>query len=157
MAWRLLWWVAMKCRIACIALALAGACTSMYSSSDEPVISGDPCAVYTTKDACALHAQQCDWSGPLPCGCEDGSGSSTCTCPPPDPDSGECIQRCDTPCTVELQPGCACPEDKVCFEQNGGPVGCVLPEPGDGDPCARITGHGTCTQSDNVAGLCLCQ
>ncbi len=28
--------------------------------------------------------------------------------------------------------------------------------PGTGDPCARITGEGTCSDSATVTGLCVC-
>ena len=60
---------------------------------------------------------------------------------------------------------CACPNDGVCFEQVGGTaqsgggdpdIQCTTPAAGDGDPCARIRGQGTCNDDPNVSGLCLC-
>lgn len=144
-------------RFAALVAIVLAACASLTSTTNEPVVTGDRCEAYATRTACETH-RECDWSGPFGCpGCGSSEGCPPCT---PDPDSGICTKDCSNGCVVELSPGCACPDDNVCYEQIAGTsspdIACITPAPGDGDPCARIAGQGACTASTSVTGLCIC-
>ena len=139
-----------------VAFAVVGCMDSGGSSQQTPQLTGDACAVHMDETACVAESG-CSWYAygrPCP---DDGS-----YCP-----AGVC--QGDTGSGSGSGSGsaaCACPEGGVCFEQLGGtpqPSGsdpgiqCTTPAPGDGDPCARIEGQGTCSASPTVGGLCMCR
>jgi hypothetical protein len=139
-----------------VAVALVTACTThpTSSSSTEPVLSGDDCAVHVDQMTC--HAESgCMWFGygrPCP---PDGSACPAGVCQGPTSGGGT---------GSGSGTACACPDGGVCFEQIGGPavpagdpeIACTTPAAGDGDPCTRIVGEGTCSDSPTVGGLCVC-
>jgi hypothetical protein len=126
-------------------LAIVLGCTqpATSSSSDQPVLSGDVCAIYTTASTCADDSA-CTWLG------------TGCACPPDDPNcgcpAGTCAQSNGSDAGA---PTCACADGGVCVAQDGQALACMTPEPGSGDPCTRIEGL-TCQASSTIAGLCVC-
>src|SRR5262249_19746053 len=118
-----------------------------------PVVTGDDCAVYVNEDSC-LADQNCEWADyGRPCQVGMPCQSGVCFAKTMGSGSG----------SGSAHTACACPNGAVCYEQIGGPaqpdptqVQCILPDPGTGDPCARITGQGVCTDSVDVFGLCVC-
>jgi len=138
------------------ATALAG-CTDAGGGPGQtsPELSGDPCAVHMDQTAC-LAEDGCGWYAyGRPC---PGDGSY---CP-----AGVCQSTAGSGSgSGSGSAACACPDGGVCFEQLGGPaqqgggeptIACTTPAPGDGDPCLRIEGQGTCSDSPTVSGLCMC-
>ncbi|MEO6771846.1 MAG: hypothetical protein ABI467_02360 [Kofleriaceae bacterium] len=127
------------------------------ATTNAPVLTGDACAVYTETTACQADSA-CTWFG------------TGCACPPNDP---SCVCSPGV-CGAKGAPGsgsgsgstsagCACSDGGVCYEQVGGPatmtppsIECTTPAPGGGDPCGRVTGQGTCSDSTTVSGLCVC-
>jgi hypothetical protein len=135
-----------------IALFLC-ACTDHKASTNQPVLTGDKCEAYADATGCTGDPD-CRW---IPTGCPNDPSSP---CP-----GGACesIHAGSGSGSGSAMTGCACPNGEVCYEQIGGPaetmppaIDCTLPAPGTGDPCARIQGQGTCTESTAVSGLCLC-
>ena len=144
-------------RGALMLIVLAACADQATGSSKDPVLSGDACAVYTETAACNADSA-CTWYG-TGCACPPNDPACTCsagTCASKNPGSGSGSGSTGT--------ACACPNGGVCYEQVGGPatsdpapaIECTTPAPGSGDPCARITGQGTCSDSPNVGGLCIC-
>lgn len=145
-------------RSALLAVILA-ACGADGSPSNEPALTGDTCALYTTDTACRADSD-CTWFG------------TGCACPPNDPScvcsAGACGAAAGSGSSSgsgSTGAGCACPDGGVCYEQIGGPaqpaggetpIACTQPTPGPGDPCGRIANQGTCSDSATVTGLCLC-
>lgn len=143
---------------ALLALALVAfpGCTESTSST-QPKLTGDQCAVYTDSQTCSAD-MDCTWFG------------TGCACPPNDPmcscSPGACGSKTGNGSSSgsgSTMAACACPNGGVCYEQIGGPamqmppsIACTTPAAGTGDPCARIQGEGTCTDSMTVSGLCLC-
>jgi len=144
---------------AAVVLGLVFACADQGTGkTNEPVLTGDACAVHADTAACQAD-QACTWFG------------TGCACPPNDPacvcSPGACGSKTSNGSGTgsgSSSAGCACPDGGVCYEQIGGtvttmtspPIECTTPAPGNGDPCARIDGQGTCTDSTTVAGLCVC-
>ena len=132
-------------------------CADHKSSTSQPVLTGDTCALDTDATTCAADSG-CTWFGT---GCACPPNDPSCTCPP-----GACGSTSGSGSgSGSTGAACACPNGEVCFEQIGGtaqPAGttpaieCTLPTAGTGDPCPRITGEGTCHDSTTVGGLCLC-
>ena len=144
-------------RILTLALVLV-ACTDHKSTTDDPVLSGDGCAVGSDETSCSAQSG-CEWLGT---GCACPPNDTSCTCPP-----GYCVSTSggSGAGSGSGHEACACPGSEVCFEQVGGTaqpqgsgptIACILPADGTGDPCARIQGEGTCTDSASVSGLCVC-
>jgi hypothetical protein len=137
-------------------LVFAIGCTSSDSGTSQPQLDGDTCAVHLDQTDC-LAQSGCNWYAygrPCP---NDGSYCPAGVCQSAGSGSGSGSGSAGA--------ACACSDGGVCFEQLGGPaqqgsgaseVGCTTPAPGDGDPCARIEGQGTCSDSDQVSGLCVC-
>jgi hypothetical protein len=144
-----------------LAVLLAVGCASNAGTTHDYAISGDGCKIYADQATCAAHAG-CSWfaiGAPCqvgqPCqsgvcastsgggsGSGSGSGSAACACP----DGGACWEQIGGPAQqsggepqIQCGPAYACPGDTI-------PC----------DPCASITGQGTCTLDPNVANLCLC-
>ena len=141
------------------ALVLLVGCATHSSTTNDPAISGDSCAVFTTAASCQSDTA-CMWFG------------TGCACPPNDP---SCVCSPGVCGAIDgagsgsgsgsSTAGCACSDGGVCYEQIGGPaeqsdngpqIECTTPSAGSGDACARITGQGTCRDSATVAGLCIC-
>lgn len=145
---------------ALLVVALLAGCSDSTSGT-SPKLTGDTCAVYTDAQTCAAD-DSCTWYG------------TGCACPPNDPSCmcspGACGSKSGNGSgsgsgSGGAMAGCACSDGGVCYEQIGGPaqmgntqpmIDCATPTPGTGDPCARIQGEGTCTDSTTVSGLCLC-
>ena len=145
---------------ALLVVALLAGCSDSTSSS-APKLTGDTCAVYTDSQTCSAD-DNCTWYG------------TGCACPPNDPSCmcspGACASKSgmgsgSSSGSGSTGAGCACPNGGVCYEQIGGPaqmgntqpdIMCTTPAPGSGDPCGRISGQGTCTDSTTVSGLCIC-
>ncbi len=144
-------------RFAAAILALAavvGACADdQLLSTDVPRLSGDTCALALTQATCAAHGG-CEWTGPVPCGCE-GSSDGGCTCPSEPQYVCQAVCSPDQGC-AEDAPACVCPAGEVCYQIDDGAIGCVAPAQGDGDACARVVGEGRCDDSPIVTGLCAC-
>lgn len=150
-------------RLALAALAITTAaigCTDHgKSTTNQPVLSGDTCALATDATTCAADPD-CTWFGT---GCACPPNDPSCTCPP-----GACgsIHGAGSGTgSGSTGAACACPNGAVCVEQIGGPaqpagatpdITCVAPDPGTGDPCTRIPNEGTCHDSTTVGGLCVC-
>jgi hypothetical protein len=145
----------------CITFAsVIAACSSTENIGQQnaPVISGDECAVHADQPSCVAD-EECQWFD-LGRPCQEGMPCQ----------SGVCVSKSGSGSGSGSghgggMAGCVCPNGGVCFEQIGGPaqhpgtgpeVQCTVPTPGSGDPCARITGQGTCTDDSSVSGLCLC-
>lgn len=137
-----------------IALLFAAcSATENIGQQNAPVINGDDCAVHSDQTSC-LADSGCAWAE-LGRPCQIGVPCQSGVCYSPGSGSGSG--------SGSGMAGCACPNGGVCYEQIGGPavqnppeVQCTVPAPGSGDPCSRITGQGTCTDSLDVTGLCLC-
>lgn len=138
----------------CLAVVLAACSTTQnVGQQNAPILDGDKCAVHADRDSCAADTG-CLWAD-LGVPCQVGMPCQSGVCYGQTSGSGSGSGSAGT--------GCACPNGGVCFEQIGGPaqmtppeVQCTTPDPGTGDPCARIVGEGTCTPSMTVTGLCLC-
>ncbi len=140
-----------------LALVLLLGCATHKGSSNEPVLTGDQCALYIDGTTCNADPD-CFWAGT---GCACPPNDPSCTCSP-----GSCASKYGSGSGSGSGTGsaaCACPNGEVCFEQIGGPatqtppsIECTLPAPGPGDPCALIQNEGTCTDSTTVSGLCIC-
>ncbi|MGE5181392.1 MAG: hypothetical protein ACM31C_05000 [Acidobacteriota bacterium] len=145
-------------RLAALLLFVAS-CTDHKASTNEPVITGDSCALYTDATSCNADPA-CMYFGT---GCACPPNDPSCTCSP-----GACGSKSGSGSgsgSGSSTAACACPNGEVCFEQIGGPaqmsgtsptIECTLPASGTGDPCPRIQGEGTCTDSTTVSGLCVC-
>lgn len=145
----------MRAALALLVFALP-ACSDSTSST-QPKLSGDQCAVYTETQSCNADTN-CTWLG------------TGCACPPNDPSctcsAGACASKNGGGSgdgSGSAMAGCACSDGGVCYEQVGGPatmtppmVECATPTAGSGDPCGRIQGEGTCRDSTTVSGLCIC-
>ena len=123
-----------------LVLALLLGCATHKGSTNEPVLSGDPCALHPDEARCTADSA-CVWAGACMSKSGGGAGGGG--------GSG--------------QASCVCFNGDVCFEQIGGPamqtepqIECAQPAPGSGDPCTRIQNEGTCTDSTTVMGLCIC-
>src|SRR3569623_1939816 len=137
-------------RLAATLAVLALAACSDSTSSTEPQLTGDSCAVYTTSETCSAD-MDCTWFGT---GCDCPPNDPSCVCSP-----GACGSKSGGGSSSgsgsgTTGAGCACPNGGVCYEQVGGPaqmgntqpdIECTTPSAGTGDPCARIEGQGTCT------------
>jgi hypothetical protein len=144
-------------RGALVMMVLAACADHGTGTSNDPVLSGDACAIYTETVACNADAA-CTWFG------------TGCACPPNDPacvcSPGACGSKNSGSGSGSgsTSAGCACSNGGVCYEQIGGTatmnmspmIECTTPTPGSGDACMRITGQGTCTDSTTVSGLCIC-
>ena len=141
---------------AALALLLVAACSDTTSST-QPKLTGDQCAVYTNDQTCNADTA-CTWYGT---GCACPPNDPSCTCSP-----GACGSKSGGGSgggSGSAMAGCACSDGGVCYEQIGGPatsspptIECATPAAGSGDPCGRIQGEGTCRDSTTVSGLCLC-
>ncbi len=141
---------------AVLAFVLLAGCTTSTSST-QPKLTGDQCAVYTDSQTCNADSD-CTWFGT---GCACPPNDPSCTCSP-----GACGSKTGNGSSSgsgTTGAACACPNGGVCYEQIGGPatmtpptIECTTPTAGTGDVCTRITGEGTCTESMTVSGLCLC-
>lgn len=131
-------------------------CTTSKDSTNQPLITGDTCAVHVDPSSCTGD-QGCMWYG----------FGRACPANEPNCPSGVCQGSSGSGSgsgSGSAGAGCACPNGGVCFEQIGGPaqpagdpeIQCATPTAGDTDPCTRITGEGTCTDSTSISGLCLC-
>jgi hypothetical protein len=142
-----------------VVMTLFAACAApSTTTADEPVLSGDACAVYTEAPACQAD-DACAWFGT---GCACPQNDPSCVCSP-----GVCGAKNSNGSgsgSGSTSAGCACSAGGVCYEQIGGPatmmmsptIECASPTSGSGDPCGRITGQGTCSDSTTVSGLCIC-
>ncbi len=144
--------------LALILLLAAGCADKASSTTNEPVLTGNTCQVHTDATTCDADAD-CTWLGT---GCACPANDPSCSCPP-----GACESKNggsgSGSGSASTTAACACPNGEVCYEQIGGPatstaptIECILPAPGSGDPCPRIQGEGTCTDSMTVSGLCIC-
>ena len=144
-------------RAALALLFVAVPACSESTSSTQPKLTGDQCAVYTNDQTCAADAD-CTWFGT---GCACPPNSPNCVCSP-----GACGSKNGGGSgngSGMTMAGCACSDGGVCYEQIGGTammgpptIECATPTAGTGDACGRIQGQGTCTDSTTVSGLCLC-
>lgn len=136
-----------------------GACAAQQGSV-SPQITGDSCAVHVDDTTCTADSA-CTWLG-TGCGCPANDPSCSCS-------AGSCVSKSGGSGagsgSGSASAACACSDGGVCVEQIGGPaqqsgtdpqIQCITPAPGSGDPCARIQGEGTCTDSPTVSGLCTC-
>jgi len=137
---------------------LLAACADKGSStSNQPVLTGNTCQVHSDATSCDQDPD-CAW---LATGCACPANDPSCSCPP-----GACESKSGQGSgsgSGTTTAACACPNGEVCYEQVGGPamttsptIECILPASGSGDPCPRIQGEGTCTDSTTVSGLCMC-
>lgn len=142
-------------------LVFAACADKGSSTTNEPVLTGNTCQVHTDATSCDQDTD-CQWLGT---GCACPANDPSCSCPP-----GACESKSGQGSGTGSGSGtstaaCACPNGEVCYEQIGGPaqqagsgpmIDCTLPAAGTGDPCSRISGQGTCTDSATVSGLCVC-
>ena len=146
--------------LALLLLLAAGCASDGKSSTNEPVLTGNTCQVHTDATSCDADTT-CSWLGT---GCACPQNDPSCSCP-----AGACVSKNGNSGSGSgsgtTTAACACPNGEVCYEQIGGPaqqagtspmIDCTLPASGTGDPCARISGQGTCTDSTTVSGLCIC-
>ena len=135
-------------------VVFACSATETIGQQNGAVVSGDDCAVHADATSCRADAS-CLWADlGRPCQLGVPCQSGVCFAPGSSMGSG----------SGSGHAGCVCPNSGVCFEQIGGPpsmspspeIQCTTPAAGNGDPCSRITGQGTCTDSLEVTGLCLC-
>jgi hypothetical protein len=137
-----------------IVRALLGASTLVIgctetttTNTSDPMLTGNVCVAYSDAASCSSNAA-CTWLG------------TGCACPPNDPDCGCPAGTCSAIDTGSgsgmASAGCACSDGGVCVVHNGQAITCVMPAPGGGDPCARISGE-TCQDSATIVGLCVCQ
>lgn len=140
------------------------ACTTSNSSTIDPVLNGDSCAVHTDQQTCAGEPD-CNWYAlgrPCP---DDGSYCQSGVCQGPSGGSGSGSSSGGGGGSASGHAVCACLNGGVCFEQVGGPaqqggttpqIQCTIPAAGNGDVCTRVVGQGHCSDSANVGGLCIC-
>ena len=147
-------------RLAFVVLVFAACADHGSGTTNEPVLSGNTCQIHTDATTCDADAD-CTWLGT---GCACPQNDPSCSCPP-----GACVNKNSNQGSGSgsgsTTAACACPNGEVCYEQVGGPaqmagtgpmIACTLPAPGSGDPCSRVQGEGTCTDSTTVSGLCVC-
>ena len=148
-----------------LAFVLTAACASNESTKHDYVIQGDQCEVYMDSQSCNTQSG-CTWydlGRPCQVGqpCQSGVCSST---------AGGGGGGTGGGGTGGGSASCSCFDGGACFEQIGGPAqqsggqpeiqcGPAYACPGGNipcDPCASITGQGTCTADPDVGNLCLC-
>ncbi|CAN5453457.1 hypothetical protein BH11MYX1_BH11MYX1_13260 [soil metagenome] len=102
-----------------LAFAVLAACSEQSTTTtNDPVLSGDTCAVYTETTACQADSA-CTWYG------------TGCACPPDDPacqcSPGACGAKGSSTGSGSgsASASCACPNGDVCYEQIGGPALCI--------------------------------
>jgi hypothetical protein len=146
--------------LSCLLTVACGADDGHNLENREPVVTGDPCALWASANACAsdeaclwyINTQACQGGQPCPsgwCAQKPTAGSS-------DGGAGSGTGHA----------ACACSGVGVCYEQIGSPaqssgsspeIGCFGPEICNlADVCLCITGQGRCAPSQAVSGLCIC-